>query len=126
MSFSNEEKELIQLSELKNIDNKTYGTPGGNDTKDYVFLLSEEEIRKYLPRANMRKCEITYEASRNYGEWESTLSGECRWWLRTPAAGGQDGMCVRENGNLIQTPEQTLGSSGICAFIRPAMWVTTD
>jgi Uncharacterized protein involved in chromosome partitioning len=48
-TFSKEEDSILQLSTLKNNNNAKYGTAGGNDTKDYIYLLSIEEANTYLP-----------------------------------------------------------------------------
>ncbi len=48
-AFSNLEQKEIILSDLKNENNAVYGTTGGENTKDYVYLLSIREARKYLP-----------------------------------------------------------------------------
>lgn len=46
-SFTEEEKERIILTELENSDNAVYHTDGGDNTQDYVYLLSLEEARQY-------------------------------------------------------------------------------
>ena len=64
-AFSEEEKAAIQECELKNPDNPKYGTKGGNDTRDRVFLLSIDEAEKYFKD----------DMDRATGSW---------WWLRSP------------------------------------------
>lgn len=61
--FSDEERERILLTDVVNNDNETYGTDGGNDTQDYVYLLSVEEYNQY---------------------YEYTKSMPQNWYLRTP------------------------------------------
>lgn len=46
-TFSESEQKNMVLSDVKNNASKTYHTDGGNDTKDYTFLLSIEEAEKY-------------------------------------------------------------------------------
>jgi hypothetical protein len=46
-TFSEMERKNILLSNVKNEDNKVYSTDAGNDTQDYAFLLSINEIEKY-------------------------------------------------------------------------------
>ncbi len=43
-AFTDKEKDLIKTTLLKNNDNPEYGTNGGNDTNDKIFLLSIDEI----------------------------------------------------------------------------------
>lgn len=47
-AFTQSEKDSILLTHNTNPDNPTYGTDGGADTDDYVFLLSLDEVRQYL------------------------------------------------------------------------------
>lgn len=46
-NFSILEKNRITLSNVVNADNPIYKTDGGNNTKDYFFLLSIDEVEKY-------------------------------------------------------------------------------
>lgn len=64
-SFSEEEQSYIVKTKLKNDDNSEYGTDGGNDTEDYIYLLDIDE-------AEMLSKDI-----RNIG---------CVWWLRSPGS----------------------------------------
>lgn len=47
-AFVKEESDLIYETTLNNNDNPVWGTKGGNDTEDKVFILSIEEIAKYF------------------------------------------------------------------------------
>lgn len=46
-AFTKKERNNLIHSKLVNEDNKAYGTDGGNDTQDYIFLLSINEAQKY-------------------------------------------------------------------------------
>ena len=63
--FSEEEKAYIAKTKLSNPDNAEYGTDGGNDTEDYIYLLSIDE------------AESLSEDIRAIGSW---------WWLRSPGS----------------------------------------
>ena len=79
-AFSDEEKEKINITEIVNQDNPDYGTEGGNNTSDKIFLLSLSEVseqqdgEKYgFLDDRMRACE------------NSTFSEAFSWWwLRSP------------------------------------------
>lgn len=45
--FSEKDQEKILLTDVTNEDNEAYGTDGGNDTQDKVYLLSEKEAEQY-------------------------------------------------------------------------------
>lgn len=46
-NFSEEERAKILQVSVVNEDNPEYGTDGGNDTQDYAYLLSGEEVEQY-------------------------------------------------------------------------------
>ena len=93
-AFIDEEREKINITEIVNQDNPVYGTEGGNNTFDKIFLLSLSEVseqqddEKYgFSDDEMRACENSDFSKNVY--W---------WWLRSPgyyslsAAGvGSDG-----------------------------------
>ena len=47
-AFTSEEKKKIQTTKVVNEDNPYWGSDGGNDTQDKVFLLSISEAAKYF------------------------------------------------------------------------------
>jgi hypothetical protein len=68
--FSDYEKQLIFDTKVFNNDNPEYGTDGGNNTTDKIFLLSIDEANKYFSKDSER---IAYH------------QGSARWWwLRSP------------------------------------------
>ena len=71
-TFTEEEKALIEKTHNINPDNSEYGTPGGNDTDDYIFLLSVEEAGSLDKK--VRHCGYWYGMKH---QW---------WWLRSPGA----------------------------------------
>ena len=48
-AFTDAERSVIKTTTVKNPDNKFFGTDGGNDTEDQIFILSVEEVEKYFP-----------------------------------------------------------------------------
>ena len=92
-AFNSQEKSRISLTLLDNWDNPEYGTNAGNDTKDKVFLLSLDEVYKYLPNENQRAIKVTQYAKKQ-GAWvsdsdfyrEKGFYGNGNWWLRSPGA----------------------------------------
>ena len=80
-TFSAEEKEKINITEIVNQDNPAYGTEGGNNTSDKIFLLSSAEVdekedgKKYgFLNDETRKCKAN-----SFSEMEIAF-----WWLRSP------------------------------------------
>ena len=76
-AFSEEEKEAIKLSTVTNED------PGANDTEDYIYLLSESEIRDEsfsLSEDMDRKVVATEYAEHNLMRSANEYQ---MWWLRS-------------------------------------------
>ncbi|MBO4889416.1 MAG: hypothetical protein J5574_00370 [Lachnospiraceae bacterium] len=71
-TFTEEEKSLIALTHNVNPDNAEYGTPGGNDTDDHIFLLSVDEANALDDK--VLRCGYWYDMD---NQW---------WWLRSPGA----------------------------------------
>ena len=69
-TFTEEEKALIAQTHIINADSSEYGTPGGGDTDDYIYLLSVDEAGAL--DNSVRKCGFWY--GLDY-QW---------WWLRSP------------------------------------------
>ena len=86
------------MTEVVNDNNISYGTAGGNDTSDKVFLLSENEVyntntaysygftKSYSKYDEGRRCKSSTfaKAMGVYSDTSSSYAGNCWWWLRSP------------------------------------------
>ncbi len=106
-AFSEKEKAQIIKTSLKNSDNQTYGTPGGEKTEDKIFLLSSQEAEAYIISDDARKT--------TYPDGSSSW-----WWLRSPGYCDIFAAIVRDNGFVDQS-----GYLIHSKFpgVRPALWV---
>ena len=132
--FTESEKSQIIAVFNENPDNVQFGTDGGNVTEDRVFLLSYDEIMRYLPAGN-RTCGVTdyaraqsqYIASqRIYDKAGMINRGYAVWWLRTPGMAPGYFMTVGSDVNLEGNGPFSLEyhSSDISYDdVRPALWV---
>ena len=107
-TFSRKEQNSILTIDVINSDNERYGTKGGNNTKDKIFLLSIDEFKKYFPKGS----EATYKNGSAY--W---------WWLRSPgykqsAAAEVDGL-----GQLQEHGAADASVANVWPGVRPALWV---
>ena len=104
--FTEEEKKLIAKSKIENPDNPDYGTEGGNDTEDYIFLLSIEEANRYFKTDKDRDC------------------GK-QWWLRTPGCRQDCAAYVRSDGRINFDGIYVHRSRDIYydGGVRPALWL---
>lgn len=129
-AFSDSEKSKILAVTLKNADNPLYGTDGGNDTTDCVFLLSLEEAQMYFDedengesRARATKG-TAYARSQDgwvYGGMDEPVwyEGNTGWWLRSPGYSGKCTVLVDGDGSI----EHMSIGNGSHMSIRPAIWV---
>ncbi|MDR2532864.1 MAG: DUF6273 domain-containing protein [Oscillospiraceae bacterium] len=106
-SFSSAEQGRILETTVINNDNPEYGTPGGNNTTDNIFLLSIDEAQTYFTDDSSR---IAYFAD-----------GDVHfWWLRSP--GYLSDYAANVNGDgyvIVDGIEVERGFVGV----RPALWL---
>ena len=120
-AFTEKEKEAVLETNIKNEDNQEYGTNGGKNTKDKVFLLSIEEVEKYFSSDNDRQSEGT-----KYAKTTALYVGDdgySWWWLRSPGRDGSDAATVLSGGGV--------NAPGDIVYydvygIRPALWIDTS
>lgn len=122
-AFTSSQRNAVKTTDVVNKDNINYGTEGGNDTKDKMFLLSESEVYDTTEAESYGfvKVKSTYDEGRRsktstyakamgtysdaYSDRSSTYSGNCWWWLRSPghytiyAAGVSNNGYVNANGS---------------------------
>ena len=115
-AFNKTEKAKIQASLIKNEDNSEYGTSGGNDTEDKVFLLSEKEAETLFSNNEERIAKAT-----EYAEKSGVYVNEEKaawWWLRSPGNSGDIAAVVDNDGWIIKYGDDVdYGSDGV----RPAL-----
>jgi hypothetical protein len=145
--FTGEEQKAIDLTPISNPDNPEYGTEGGVETEDRVFLLSIDEANRYFSNSSDRIANITmtdediqYILRINKDYWgnnqesltdyESTLRSDYLaqskarwWWLRSPGLGGLDGL----NAAYVYGGGGDVNVVGDYVYIfggvRPALWL---
>lgn len=79
--FNPEEKQRVLPVKNRNQDHPKYGTSGGNETWDGLFLLSIQEYKKYFEEEGSATYE--YRTCRGNKESDGTRP-EVWWWLRSP------------------------------------------
>ena len=120
----------------KNHDNQWYGSTGGADTQDRVFLLSIEEVacqyfgdsssKLHNPGKNQR---YWFERKDENNSKRSAMfnGGIWWWWLRSPGRVGVKAVYIHGDGNIgIQGNNVLKGniSDGRCTGgVRPALWL---
>lgn len=128
---------------LRNDENPVYGTDGGNDTEDTVFLLSLDEANTYFSSDDDRQAQVLVDGEtrsyiRNaYGVdpvSNTEKPGWYTWWLRTPGDHFK-ATFVGANGSLgtgegifddgTTGTSVSMGGNSI-GGVRPALWINVE
>ncbi len=85
-AFSSSEKSAILTTTLDNsFTNPTYGTAGGNNTSDKVFLLSTEDVTNTdYGFPSSATTTSTSRSAENTDYADESVEWDTEWWLRTP------------------------------------------
>ena len=103
---SGEQTRIVEMS-ISNPDNSKYGTDGGNNTNDKVFLLSIDEVNKYFTSDSAREATLSDGTS----VW---------WWLRSPGYSSIRAAVVRPDGSVYDDGFTVHFENG---GVRPALWI---
>lgn len=139
-AFTEEEQEQIANATVINDCNPNFGTDGGNDTVDKIFLLSLEEVQVYF---NLEKyidndedycsgdeccCRPTdyavaqgvyvYSATKSTNKKYNGLTG---WWLRSP--GFHNTVAAHVTAVGVCTGSGSVDADSVDGAVRPSMWI---
>lgn len=108
LGLTEEYLRIIVPTQITTTDNPTYGTSGGEVCTDRIFILSSEEVEKYLPKGSDR---ILY-----------TNGKPASWWLRTK--GETKGMaCIVDTYGTVDLSGEYIFQLDSQNYARPALWV---
>ena len=136
MAFTESQREAILSTDVKNGDNAKFGTSGGKDTDDKVFLLAESEVYgsggekngfsdESLVFDEARRCKASDYASA-MGAWRSSdggLENNCWWWLRSPGEKSEKAADVYDDGHVYRLGIDVDNNDGA---IRPALTIDLE
>lgn len=139
--FTEEDKRRIIGTKIKNPNNLWYGTWGGKDTCDMIFLPDLEEADRYFGGSgdyeNERRKDFDFESG-NYAENEnggyfSNVSDTKRqakyngipsfWWLRSPGILNSSAAFVLPDGGVGVFGLDLYCILDVICGIRPALWL---
>jgi len=126
--FSDEEQMRIRETSIINSDNPWYGTYGGNDTVDKIFLLSLDEVVQYFgdSGALQNQPESIWWVYDRFNRARRTnfeeLDDWTWWWLRSPGEYGHQIASIYPSGYILVSGGFA-GADWYGGGIRPAMWV---
>ena len=128
--FTMQERECILETHVHNSRNPWYGIEGGSDTVDKVFLLSIEEVVKYLgdsgkinPKSGNSKFFID-DSFNNNRSAKYKDGSPSRWLLRTPGSSPDFVATVTIEGKVSVTGDFVNRKSTelFKVGVRPAIW----
>ena len=123
-AFDSAEQTKILEAANVNENNPKYNTPGGNSTKDRVFLLSIGEAKELFESDEARRCRPTaYAVARGAAVVGTDYSNSgCGWWrLRSPGDDSNNAAFVHYGGGVFALGLNVLNARGC---VRPAVWVS--
>ena len=127
-SFAAEDRDRIAETGITNADNPWFGTPGGNLTTDRIFLLSLEEVVRYLGDSGQLGNQ-DHPDNEQWGFQDSFSSARVArdaagadswWWLRSPGYYSVGAAYVGHDGYLHINGYSAINDSG---GVRPALWL---
>jgi hypothetical protein len=115
----------VLRTKVANRPNPAYGTPGCEDTEDWLFLLSLEEAadwlagkrprwKKYRDGNWLKSVRLIAKGEDGYDVW---------WWLRSPGRNPDYAANVLTVGSLYGHGNSVSASSG---GVRPAFWLNLE
>lgn len=126
-TFTPHEQLQILDTQVSNSPNPWFGVGGGEDTSDKIFLLSVEEVVKYLGGKGQPGGKDNFYIDDQHNNARSVLCKDgspTRWMLRTPGSFPYlvvtvtiDGR-VAITGDFVNRPSTGLFNMGV----RPALW----
>jgi hypothetical protein len=127
-------RERIALTELVNDGNPEYDVDGGEDTEDKIFLLSYDEVSRYMADSAAMKSQtivdtaildaVSEEIGRDQGyvqELEADY-GSWYWWTRTPGSDASRAATYEILGNGYLSAHGAAMSYTYYG-VRPAFWL---
>lgn len=115
-AFAPTDQAKIITTDVVNEDNSEYGTDGGNNTKDKVFILSVDEVTN--PTYGFNSDWENDDPARR-AQATDKVEEETDWWLRTPGPHQDDACHVSDDGAVyiyLLVHNTNVG-------VRPAMWI---
>ncbi|MCM1161271.1 MAG: DUF6273 domain-containing protein [Roseburia sp.] len=138
MAFSSDEQKAIEGQKVINASNPVYGTEGGKDTTDKLYLLSIGEgmdesygfCSEFCNYSSSRKAKASdYAGVRGtYKDKENN----CVWWLRSPGRAVNNIAVIGNNGNVHREGNNITSPSnvGVCPVLHIKLeskaWSMTD
>ncbi|MCL2694529.1 MAG: DUF6273 domain-containing protein [Oscillospiraceae bacterium] len=124
-SFNEADRARVVQVTNTNPDNPWWGTAGGEDTDDYIFLLSLDELIHYFGDAD-QLIKPAGEREYTWGFYgahaDARIAPGQWWWLRSPGGGSGNAAGVNDVGG-VDVGGVGVASANLSGSVRPALWV---
>jgi hypothetical protein len=128
-TFSEAEKSRMIESKITTSNNPWFGTGGGSNTTDKVFLLSVNEVVKYFGDSRQlrnKNRNTKYFISDKFNYVRKTVDKDenflC-WWLRTPGNSSTFISSVTADGRIVVSGDFANRNNALSGGVRPAIWL---
>ena len=127
-AFTEEERQMILLSHQGFWDNDYYGTDGGNDTDDYIFLLSAEAQERMYHTNDAARFAVASRHAFLTGCDTGYRTGYAAYWIAGGAANHEYALCVDAMGTYYDGGTDAWGTEVSCPYIgvRPCIRIKAD
>lgn len=131
LAFTSDERKTMKTTDVTTPDNQWSKEPGGNDTKDKIYLPSIEEMlnpvygfSSDVTEGETRKIEVTDYAHKG-GTPCKPAAGFMSYWLRSPGTGKGCPAQVGHwgKGEILTEPSMMLEKAGSYLGVRPVLHV---
>ena len=129
-TFSSQDKSKIILTKIKSENNPWFGSDGGKNTEEHVFLLSIGEVVKYFGDSNQlidKNQNTKFFINDDFNNLRKALNLEdekSAWWLRTPGSTNKFTGFVTTDGRINVSGDFVNRQNSFNIGIRPAIWIT--
>ena len=129
-TFNAADKSRILETKLSNMNNPWFGTNGGRDTEDKIFILSIEEAALYLGDSGQFKNknpDSKFFINDSFNGIRKAVSDDnlpSSWWLRTPGNDPRFASCVTIEGRIAVSGDFVNRDYFFIGGFRPAMWIS--
>ena len=123
LRFADADRTRVLETEVNNEDNPWFGTDGGNNTRDKIFLLSIEEVVRYFGDSGQLRDKNPnskyFINDRFKAKRIAKHAGRASWWwLRSPGLNGGIAAYVGSGGS-VNVSGHRVGNYG--GAVRPAL-----
>ena len=118
-AFRDDERSLIALSYVTAEPNPDGRDDPGNDTEDYIYLLSISEAQRFFASDEERICSGNAYLE-SYGDYAVRSKNTCEWWLRTQGFHNSRAATVLPGGTINKTGSD-LDPISLYVTIRPVL-----